>query len=736
MNKYIKDNFNKLLTIFLLLQPIIDLITGISVHYFDYNVTFGIVFRVLFLLYIVYATTFVYKKRLSISWYLVIIIYSLLYILGLIMYKDLLLFKDLQGLVKAMYFPTLLISLYDLREEFSLKTKTLFKMFIIYLILILLPNCLGLGFESYEIAKGGNLGFFNSANEISGIISILTPIMFVSLKESKSLLLKIVYIIIYLAVILTIGTKTPLLTLFITIGWASLFYIIKNIQQKKYKPIAVISVIIVIAFGSLMMILPKTTFYKNIKIHLDFLEVDNILDIFKDKELVDHFVFSQRLTFFEKRLNDYHKTSLYERLFGMGYTKNDKTVKLIEMDFCDLFFSQGIIGLTIVLLIYAYVLYKLLKQKRKLNFERYMVLLSSLLIILLSSLTGHIITAPTVSLIAIVLILKLYKKTKVNELVGEKMNNKKEPLISIVIPVYNVEKYLKECIESLINQTYKNIELIFINDGSTDHSLQILNEYKKNNPKIMKVINNKNNGIGKTRNIGIDESKGKYLFFVDSDDYIANDAIEKLYHLAKNQNADIVIGDMYKVYENKDRFNEFIINFSEGKLLDNKTQLFEIPLGPCGKLFKKEILTVKFSDKLKYEDVPFTANAIKNSSNTIKCNDYIYYYRIHHNSETTSMDARVFDILEILKLTNQNYEKNPEVKEELEYLNIQLLSRYNLQQKYQKDKKLAEEFLEESFAFLNKNFPYWKKNKYLKKRNILKRIIETHKFLIKCYWKV
>jgi hypothetical protein len=97
------------------------------------------------------------------------------------------------------------------------------------------------------------------------------------------------------------------------------------------------------------------------------------------------------------------------------------------------------------------------------------------------------------------------------------------------------------------------------------------------------------------------------------------------------------------------------------------------------------------------------------------------------------MDKRVFDILEILKQTNNNFSRE-NIYDELEYLNIQLLSRYNLQQKNQRDKKIAKEFLDKSFAHLNKYFPNWKKNKYLKKRNILKRIVETHKILIKIYW--
>ncbi len=300
--------------------------------------------------------------------------------------------------------------------------------------------------------------------------------------------------------------------------------------------------------------------------------------------------------------------------------------------------------------------------------------------------------------------------------------------ISIIIPAYNAASYIEDCINSVISQTKKELEIIIINDGSTDNTLEIVKKYKD---KRIKLFTTKNNGIGKTRNMGLKKAQGKYIFFLDSDDYIAKDAMENLYKKAIDLKADIVVGNMLRLKDDNSLTKDEI-NFSEGNLDNNKTQIFEIPLGPCGKLFKKDILTVNFSEEYKYEDVPFTANAIKNSKKTIKCNDYIYYYRIHDNSETTSMDKRVFDILEILKQTNSFFNKS--IYDELEYLNIQLLSRYNLQQKNQKDKKLAKDFLNKSFAHLNKYFPNWKKNKYLKKRNILKRIIETHKSLIKLYW--
>ena len=113
-------------------------------------------------------------------------------------------------------------------------------------------------------------------------------------------------------------------------------------------------------------------------------------------------------------------------------------------------------------------------------------------------------------------------------------------MVSIVIPVYNVEKYLKTCLDSVINQTYKDLEIICINDGSTDGSLQILKEYANKDNRII-LIDKKNSGVSAARNDGIEKSSGKYLFCMDSDDYIDNDFIEVFYNNAEKNKSDLVV---------------------------------------------------------------------------------------------------------------------------------------------------------------------------------------------------
>ena len=128
-----------------------------------------------------------------------------------------------------------------------------------------------------------------------------------------------------------------------------------------------------------------------------------------------------------------------------------------------------------------------------------------------------------------------------------------EVIISVIVPVYNSEKFLSDCIESLRNQSLKEIEMIFINDGSTDSSLKILREYEKIDSRI-KVIDQKNSGPSAARNKGLDIAKGEYISFIDSDDWIDKDMYKEMYYIAKKNNSDAVISDMKVVNENKEAY--------------------------------------------------------------------------------------------------------------------------------------------------------------------------------------
>lgn len=485
MNAWIKKNFNTLLIIFILLQPILDLITGFGIHIWKMDITIGIIIRMIFLLVILYSVMFVYKKKQNWLYYGILIVYGLLYVLGIILFKDGVgLFSEIQGLCRVFYFPVLLIALYSIKDEIKISKMTLMVVLVTYLVCILVPNCLNLGFETYEITKAGTLGFFNSANEISGIISLLTPIMILIFVSSKKIIPAVIISCIYLYVILTIGTKTPLLSLGITIFFTYLWFIYNAVKVKKYKRIGISLIALVLFTIALILILPKTTFYKNIETHLNYLKLDNVTEVFEDEKLVDHFIFSSRLKFMKERQQDYMDGNIYQKLFGIGYLNNQKEAKAVEMDYFDIYYNHGIIGFILFFGIYGYLFYLIMKEKKKLDFEQYMLYISVLLSIFLSFFTGHIITAPAVSILVTIILLMLEKQKKKRLLFTAHSLNLggiETALINLVNRI-NLDKY---DVEILLEKK----EGIFLDKVKEEIVVKEFKVYDNKNAIIRKILN-------------------------------------------------------------------------------------------------------------------------------------------------------------------------------------------------------------------------------------------------------
>ena len=549
MNKVIKNNLSKIISIFILIQPVLDLITGICLHVFSLNLTIGIIIRMLFLLFIMYATTFIYKKKLSLIYYLIVTFYSIIYLINIGTNSHL--FGQVQGLLRVFYFPLLLVSFYDLKDEIKISTATLFTTLTLYLIFIFIPMTLNLGFKSYEITKSGTLGYYNSANEISGIISILTPIVFMIFNSKGKSILKAIYILLYLVVILTIGTKTPLLSLLITIGMTFIYIMIKSYKDKKYKRILSSFIIIVIGIISLIILIPKTNFYKNIKVHLDFLKVEDVTDIIDNGNLIDHFIFSQRVTFLTDRKSIYDNATFQEKLFGIGYYYNGKKDKQVEMDYFDIYLNHGIIGFIIFFSVYLYVLVQTTKIKRKLNFNLYMLNVSMLLILFLSLFTGHIITAPAVSLIVVVIIMMLQNRRK------------KELLFSINdLRVGGIETAI---INLLNNIDHKKYNVTLVMEEKTGVLLKNVNKNVK--VQELKVSNNKNviirKGINFIRKLNF--SILNYHKFDFSCCYATYSLSANKIALTASKNNSIYVHSNYRyIYKDKTEFKNFFncINIS------------------------------------------------------------------------------------------------------------------------------------------------------------------------------
>jgi len=222
--------------------------------------------------------------------------------------------------------------------------------------------------------------------------------------------------------------------------------------------------------------------------------------------------------------------------------------------------------------------------------------------------------------------------------------------VSIIIPVYNVQEYLPECLDSVIKQTIDNKEVIVINDGSTDKCYEILTEYKIKFPELI-IINQKNKGISETRNAGLKAAKGEYIAFVDSDDFIELNMFEKMYNTAKRENADIVICN-YILYkdnsdeQNSDKFKVEGIN-KEGHIDKIKALkmflLNDIKGYAWNKLHKRELFTrnkILFPNFVVCEDTPVGFLLLASSQKIYLMNEPLYYYRQREASLTRTFSIK------------------------------------------------------------------------------------------------
>ena len=304
--------------------------------------------------------------------------------------------------------------------------------------------------------------------------------------------------------------------------------------------------------------------------------------------------------------------------------------------------------------------------------------------------------------------------------------------ISIIVPAYNAEKYIKKCLDSLISQTKKELEFIIVNDGSTDKTEEIVKSYKD---KRIKYFKNKNQGIGKTRNFGISKAKGKYIMFLDSDDSLEKTACETLFSKAEKDKLDIVICDFYKELE--DGTIEEVKNPDfENSSLEENPEIISENLCPWAKIYKRDLIVennIKFVEDLKYEDAPFVIECLDKAKKIGKVNECLNYYLIHSNSETTIRDRRCFDILKIIDIIRKYIKKKTYLKDKIDRLTVRIITNYTIQQRMQENKNIGKEFIDEAFAYLEREVPDYKNSKYYEKRGLLRSTIEKSKPLTKAY---
>ena len=297
------------------------------------------------------------------------------------------------------------------------------------------------------------------------------------------------------------------------------------------------------------------------------------------------------------------------------------------------------------------------------------------------------------------------------------------PKVSVIVPFYNVERYIEKCIETLVNQTLKDIEIILVNDGSTDRSIDIVKKFIKEYPEKIVYLEKENGGLSDARNYAIPYAKGEYIAFLDSDDYVEKDMYEKMYEIAKKEKSDMVECDFYWEYSEKRK--EDIGKAYQGK----KEMLEKIRVVAWNKLIKREILEksqVQFPKGFRYEDVEFTYKLIPYIAKVSFLRKPCIHYIQRQGSISNTQNQRTREIFDVLEhVINYYKEKNiyEKYKTQLEYIYI----RYAFCSSFLRiikveDGELKDKLLKETWENVNKNFPGWKKNEILKKEKSLKNL--------------
>lgn len=281
---------------------------------------------------------------------------------------------------------------------------------------------------------------------------------------------------------------------------------------------------------------------------------------------------------------------------------------------------------------------------------------------------------------------------------------KSNPLVSVIVPVYNVEKYLRQCLDSILGQTYKNLEVIIVDDGSTDSSADIIKEYKKKDNRIV-TISQKNQGLSAARNVGIKKANGDYIMFVDSDDWIAPDIVEYL----RPGRADVSICSHYESSEGKNvSFNKSFKRKSMNPKMALTAMLKEhgFMVSAWGKLYKKDLFEDVFFPVGKlHEDLGTTYKLILASKKVVFLPEPKYYYRQRKDSIIHEFDDRKFDIIE---LTDEMCDKIVTVFPELKNVTNErrMRARFSLLRQIPNDhprKKELIRFLRKNKKFITKN---------------------------------
>ncbi len=292
--------------------------------------------------------------------------------------------------------------------------------------------------------------------------------------------------------------------------------------------------------------------------------------------------------------------------------------------------------------------------------------------------------------------------------------------VSVIVPVYNLESYVEKCLDSLVNQTLEDIEIIVINDGSQDKSQKIIENYEKAYPQKVRYYIKENGGQGVARNLGLQVAKGEYISFVDGHDYLMPDALENMYQLSEEKGADICICDYKEIYE--DGTEHYVKEVEDGGLKEMKKSYIMAMPGFCNKLFRRSFLEkiqFRFLPIRAYEDFACYAPVGLKAEHIAYYSEPAYCYVIRSGStmQPEKMSKRLLEIFpaeEHLRKQLEELDADKEYHEELEYMYIQhMLHAASLRFLRYKGQTHHLQAIRE---IMKQQYPNWKDNMYFGER--------------------
>ncbi|BCI59804.1 glycosyltransferase family 2 protein [Solibaculum mannosilyticum] len=273
--------------------------------------------------------------------------------------------------------------------------------------------------------------------------------------------------------------------------------------------------------------------------------------------------------------------------------------------------------------------------------------------------------------------------------------------VSIIVPVYNVEKYLPKCLDSLVSQTIDDFEILVVNDGSPDRSQDIIDEYSRRYPEKVVSLVKENGGQGSARNMALEIAKGEYIGFVDSDDWVDVTMYEKMYSVAREKNADIVVCDML------DHFEDGGTTYYDASVFQSP---FEVTPSACNKLFRRELIgAIRFLGGLWYEDFDFTTKMLMRATNIQSIHEGFYHCHcrpgstMHNDNAPKNLD--MVTVLEDIRADIQTLPTPKKWKTVFDYLVLKHLLWTTINRVAAQKHPEREEVIQEMLRYVKRNVP-------------------------------